>query len=136
MKKIILSAVSSVSLLSFNYSSAWFIDFSSINRTLSWIFSPVLDFFQQVRDYISTFFAFLWDLIEWLYFWFNTIVSHLWESFSDIVSNWLFSSNSWTISYLAAYLGITWNSLFMAIFFCAIVYVLYKFILRLIPIFK
>lgn len=135
MKKLIISLGWIFSLWLSNYSSAWFIDFTSINQTLSNVFNPILNFFVQIWNYISTFLAFLWDLISWLYYWFNTIISHLWQNIQDITWLSFFSDNSFVFADLSAFLWISASSLFNWLFLCAIFLVCMRFVYSLIPFF-
>lgn len=111
-------------------------DFTNLNKTIWSIFDPVLNFFQQVWDYISSFLAFLWDIIEWLYYWFNTIISHVWNVVDWVFGYSFFADNLFVVSWINWFLwSDAWN-IIVSLFFVWLLLVLLRFIFWLIPFFK
>ena len=100
------------------------------------MFQPLIDLFVDIWNNVSKFFEFTWDLITWFYYWFNTLISTLRSNFQWVLGINFFGDNTANITYLAWFLGVSVASLFMWLLLCAMFYVVFRFIVKLIPFFK
>lgn len=109
-----------------NYSSAF---------DLSWNVDAVSQTLQWYIDIIWKPFVFLWDLITWFYYWFNTIIDYLRTVYNSITWLSFFSDNLSNMNYLTWLLGFEYSSIFFTIFTLILFLCLVRFIYSLIPFF-
>lgn len=101
---------------------------------IQWI-NNIVSFFTQVRSYISNFLSFLWDLISWIYYSFNTIISYMAEFFSDFIWLTFFADNSFVLQLLNSYMWSSVFTMFWILLFLCMSLIVIRFVFSLIPFF-